>query len=176
MGAVTRRGRASRSVPYDHEDKHSMRAAAQAIRGGWLEHVDPTRSLSSLCDGDLARLAQMAVTGWLMYRAALAMRGREYDARLILDYTEAERETLLEQVEKEIAEMNRLPTNDEKVQAILDARKDLADYLQSIGKIAVFDEFSKDEICGLIRAAQEGVQRSLNAQAGKAFSDGEIPF
>jgi hypothetical protein len=52
---------------------------------------------------------------------------------------------------------------------------ELADYLQSIGKISVFDDFTKDEICGLIRAAQEGVQNSLRRQLRAAFDD-EIPF
>ena len=69
----------------------------------------------------------------------------------------------------------RLPTNEEKIKAILDARKDVAGYLESIGKIEVFASFSKDEICGLIRAAQEGVQRSLHEQARRALDD-EIPF
>lgn len=70
----------------------------------------------------------------------------------------------------------RLPSNQEKVQAILDARKDVAEYLQSIGKIEAFADFTKDDICGLIRAAQEGVQRSLRAQTRDAFEDSEIPF
>lgn len=69
----------------------------------------------------------------------------------------------------------KLPSAQEKVQAILDARADIAEYLQSIGKISVFDNFTKDEICGLIRAAQEGVQKSLNAQLRSAI-DSEIPF
>ena len=70
----------------------------------------------------------------------------------------------------------RLPSNQEKVQAILDARKDVAEYLQSIGKIEVFADFSKDDICGLIRAAQDGVQRSLHEQLRNAVLDDEIPF
>lgn len=71
--------------------------------------------------------------------------------------------------------MIRKPSPSEKVQAILDARKDVAEYLTSIGKIEVFADFSKDEICGLIRAAQEGVQASLHRQLGDALED-EIPF
>ena len=70
----------------------------------------------------------------------------------------------------------RLPSNQEKVQAILDARKDVAEYLQSIGKIDVFADFTKDDICGLIRAAQDGVQRSLHEQLRNAVLDDEIPF
>lgn len=70
----------------------------------------------------------------------------------------------------------RLPSNQEKVQAILDARKDVAEYLQSIGKIDAFADFSKDDICGLIRAAQDGVQRSLHEQLRNAVLDDEIPF
>lgn len=69
----------------------------------------------------------------------------------------------------------RVPTSGEKAQAILDAREDLAEYLNSIGKISVFEGFTKDEICGLIRAAQEGVQRSLHAQVNSSMND-EIPF
>lgn len=69
----------------------------------------------------------------------------------------------------------RLPTNSEKVQAILDARGDVAEYLQSIGKIDAFADFSKDDICGLIRAAQDGVQKSLHRQCKNAMED-EIPF
>lgn len=65
------------------------------------------------------------------------------------------------------------PTPGEKVQAILDARQQVAEYLQSIGKIEVFAGFTKDEICGLIRAAQEGVQASLARQCNL---DDEIPF
>lgn len=70
----------------------------------------------------------------------------------------------------------RLPSNQEKVQAILDARKDVAEYLQSIGKIEAFADFSKDDICGLIRAAQDGVQKSLHQQLRSAVLDDEIPF
>ena len=70
----------------------------------------------------------------------------------------------------------RLPSNQEKVQAILDARKDVAEYLQSIGKIDAFADFTKDDICGLIRAAQDGVQRSLHEQLRNAVLDDEIPF
>lgn len=69
----------------------------------------------------------------------------------------------------------RLPTNSEKVQAILDARRDVADYLQKIGKIEAFVSFSADDICGLIRAAQEGVQKSLHRQINSSLDD-EIPF
>lgn len=67
------------------------------------------------------------------------------------------------------------PTTEEKIQAILDARQDVAGYLQSIGKIEAFAEFSKDEICGLIRSAHDAVQASLKVQCREAF-DGEIPF
>jgi len=70
----------------------------------------------------------------------------------------------------------RVPTTDEKVQAILDARGPVFEYLQSIGKTEAFDGFSKDEMCGLIRAAQEGVQASLRRQVGEAFDNSEIPF
>lgn len=65
------------------------------------------------------------------------------------------------------------PTAQEKVQAILDARQPVAEYLQSIGKIEAFDNFSKDDICGLIRAASDGVQDSLKVQCRDAFN-GEI--
>lgn len=67
------------------------------------------------------------------------------------------------------------PSPGEKVKAILDARADVAEYLQSIGKIEAFKDFSKDEICGLIRAAQEGVQKSLLSQMNTGIDD-EIPF
>lgn len=67
------------------------------------------------------------------------------------------------------------PTTEEKIQAILDARQDVAGYLQSIGKIEAFAEFSKDDICGLIRAAHDAVQASLKVQCREAF-DGEILF
>lgn len=73
----------------------------------------------------------------------------------------------------------RIPTKEEKVQAILDARQQVAEYLQSIGKIEVFANFTKDDICGLIRAAQEGVQASLHKQMKDAFNEDlgdEIPF
>lgn len=67
------------------------------------------------------------------------------------------------------------PTNQEKIQAILDARQPVAEYLQSIDKIEAFAEFSKDEICGLIRSAHDAVQASLKEQCRDGF-DGEIPF
>ncbi len=70
----------------------------------------------------------------------------------------------------------RIPCQEEKIQAILDARQDLAEYLSSIGKLQVFDNFTKDEICGLIKAAQMGVQKSLRRQVEQAFEDAEIPF
>ena len=69
----------------------------------------------------------------------------------------------------------KLPSPQEKVQAILDARQDLAEFLQSIGKIEVFNDFSKDEIFGMIRAAQDGVQKSLRRQIADGL-DQEIPF
>lgn len=69
----------------------------------------------------------------------------------------------------------KLPSTEEKIQAILDARKNVAEYLQGIGKIEVFNDFTKDEICGLIKAAQAGVQESLHRQLASAFDD-EIPF
>ena len=67
------------------------------------------------------------------------------------------------------------PSQSEKIQAILDARKPLAEYLESIGKIEVFEHFTKDEICGLIRVVSEGVQSSLREQCANGFDD-EIPF
>ena len=70
----------------------------------------------------------------------------------------------------------RIPAPEEKIQAILDARADLAEYLQGIGKIEVMSSFTKDEICGMIRACQEGVQNSLHRQAGDGFEDQEIAF
>lgn len=76
---------------------------------------------------------------------------------------------------KEKSKMIARPTNEEKIQAILDARQPVAEFLQSIGKIDAFAEFTKDDICGLIRAATDGVQASLRAQCRGAF-DGDIPF
>ena len=70
----------------------------------------------------------------------------------------------------------RLPSPSEKVQAILDARQQVGEYLQKIGKIDAFANFTKDDIAGLIRAAQEGVQASLRRQTQAAFDDEEIPF
>lgn len=67
------------------------------------------------------------------------------------------------------------PSSGEKVQAILDARQPVAEFLQSIGRIDAFNDFSKDDICGLIRAAHDGVQESLRAQLGRTMED-EIPF
>ncbi len=70
----------------------------------------------------------------------------------------------------------RLPSPQEKIQAILDARKDVAEFLQSIGKMDAFADFTKDDICGLIRAATDGVQRSLHEQLRNSVLDDEIPF
>lgn len=67
------------------------------------------------------------------------------------------------------------PSKSEKIQAILDARQPVAEYLHSIGKIEAFADFSKDEICGLIRAASDGVQASLREQCAEGLED-EIPF
>lgn len=67
------------------------------------------------------------------------------------------------------------PSKTEKVQAIQDTVKPVAEYLQGIGKIEAFNDFTKDEICGLIRVAQEGVQQSLCRQLGRTIDD-EIPF
>ena len=75
------------------------------------------------------------------------------------------------------AENMILPTPQEKITAILAARQDVAEFLQSIDKIEVMSSFSKDEIAGLIRAAMEGVQRSLREQTAAAFGDErQIPF
>lgn len=67
------------------------------------------------------------------------------------------------------------PSPTEKVQAITDTVKPVAEYLQGIGKIEAFKDFTKDEICGLIRVAQEGVQESLCRQLGRAVED-QIPL
>lgn len=71
--------------------------------------------------------------------------------------------------------MNTKPSPEEKVQAILDTVTPVATYLQSINKIEAFNEFTKDEICGLIRVSQEGVQASLKRQCKAAFDD-DLPF
>lgn len=71
--------------------------------------------------------------------------------------------------------MNRFPTTEEKIQSILDARAPVAAFLDKIGKTEAFAGFTKDEICGLIRAAHDGVQESLRRQTKEAF-EGEIPF
>jgi len=70
----------------------------------------------------------------------------------------------------------RLPSPSEKTQAILDARQQVGEYLQKIGKIDAFANFTKDDICGLIRAAQDGVQASLRKQLHDGFEDEVIPF
>ena len=71
----------------------------------------------------------------------------------------------------------RLPTVQEKIKAVMDTRKDVAQYLDSIGKLDAFADFSSDDICGLIRCAMEGVQSSLKEQTSAAFEDdSEIPF
>ena len=72
--------------------------------------------------------------------------------------------------------MNRLPTSGEKIEAILGARGAVAEYLQGIGKIEAFESFTKDDICGLIRAAHDAVQAGLKTQAANGFGDDEIPF
>lgn len=52
----------------------------------------------------------------------------------------------------------------------------MAEYLNSIGKMEAFADFSRDDICGLIRAAQDGVQKSLHRQVREALEGSEIPF
>lgn len=69
----------------------------------------------------------------------------------------------------------RVPCASEKAEAILAARKDVLAFLQSIGKTDAFDGFTKDDMCGLIRAANEGVQKSLHKQLEETFAT-EIPF
>jgi len=71
--------------------------------------------------------------------------------------------------------MIRIPSNEEKVQAILDAREDVAEYLNGIGKLEAFADFTRDEICGLIKAASVGVQKSLHRQLDSAMND-ELPL
>lgn len=70
------------------------------------------------------------------------------------------------------------PSPEEKVKSILDTIKPVAEYLQKIGKIEAFNDFTKDEIAGLIRVCQEGVQASLREQSARGFDDlnQEIPF
>ena len=72
--------------------------------------------------------------------------------------------------------MIRKPSPDEKIKSILDAREPVFKYLVSIGKQDAFNDFNKDEMCGLIRATQEGVQASLKQQCSDGFEDSEIPF
>lgn len=69
----------------------------------------------------------------------------------------------------------RVPSQQEKVQAILDTVPVVAEYLKGIDRIEAFNDFTKDDICGLIRACQDGVQASLHRQLGQSFDD-QIPF
>ena len=71
------------------------------------------------------------------------------------------------------------PNKQEMIQAVLDTRQHVAEYLRSINKLEAFNDFTKDEIAGLIYAAHEGVQASLRVQCREAFGGsyaGEIPF
>ncbi len=72
----------------------------------------------------------------------------------------------------------RLPTYNEKIKAIQDTVPAVAEFLEQIGKIEAFNDFTKDDICGLIRTCQEGVQRSLHLQIEGGFDNlnQEIPF
>lgn len=70
----------------------------------------------------------------------------------------------------------RLPTTDERIQAILGSRQAVADYLNRIGKLDAFATFTKDDICGLIRTAHEAVEDQLKKVASGGFIDDEIPF
>jgi hypothetical protein len=69
----------------------------------------------------------------------------------------------------------KVPSPTGKAQAILNARQPVAEYLQSIGRLEAFAGFTKDEICGLIRVAQESVEQSLHQQVTSFLND-EIPF
>lgn len=64
-------------------------------------------------------------------------------------------------------------------QAIRDTRGDLVNYLRHIDKISAFDDFTKEDILGLIRVAHDGVSirnKTAMAQGGADFPDSEIPF
>lgn len=68
-----------------------------------------------------------------------------------------------------------VPTKEQKIKAVLDAREPVAKYLLEIGKIEAFANFSKDDICGLIKTAKEACDASLKEQMRRDFED-EIPF
>src|SRR5690625_5281853 len=73
--------------------------------------------------------------------------------------------------ERQGSRLMRIPSQEEKVQAILDARAPVAEYLASIGKVDAFESFTRDEICGLIRVAQEGAQASRRRRVGDAVAE-----
>lgn len=69
------------------------------------------------------------------------------------------------------------PNKQEMIQAVLDTRQHVAEYLRGINKLEAFNDFTKDEIAGLIYASFEGVQASLRVQCQEAFDENAvIPF
>lgn len=67
------------------------------------------------------------------------------------------------------------PTTSEKIKSIEDTVPALAEYLIGIGKASSLDALTRDEVCGMIRVCQEGVQKSLQTQLARDFDD-IIPF
>lgn len=172
MGAV--RKKAAPATPYAEADAAAM-AAAEAGVAEALAELPASLPISMVGAQTHHGIAMGAVLNWIFKRAEQAMLGDSLSADLVMTDGADKAENMLALLKREMDRMNRMPTAQEKVEAILGARKDVAEYLTSIGKVDVFQHFTKDEICGLIRAAQEGVQRELRQQAKSCFDD-EVPF
>lgn len=177
MGAVTAtRSRRGKPAPASDRkaDAEAMASAVKGLREAFAE-IGLARPLNLISAAEIERAAMGVLMGWIFRRAQQAMEGDETSEALVAMGGPEKAVAMLEYLERELKKMMRKPTNQEKIEAILSARKDVAEYLASIGKLDVFQHFTKDEICGLIRAAQEGVQEGLRKQCEDAFSD-EIPF
>jgi len=61
--------------PADEADAQALDAAVQSMIEGPLSGWDHTRPLGSLNKGDLRKLADAAITGWILKRAELAKCG-----------------------------------------------------------------------------------------------------
>lgn len=66
-----------------------------------------------------------------------------------------------------------LPLTHMEQQAILDARRDLAEGLEKVGKLDRFSDATKEEMCIVIAAVWNGLRRSMQKQSQL---DDEIPF
>lgn len=86
MGVVTKKGAHKRPLsPADEAEARALDRAVQTMIDGPLSNWDINRPLASLNKDDLRKLAQAAIIGWVLQRAANGCLADTTEADLSFD-------------------------------------------------------------------------------------------